>query len=298
MVSLPTLIAGGIRATSAVSPALGGALAYHAFFNAAPRMRVHPRDAATHEAARTGSLLVRGAEVTTYEWGAGERAVLLLHGWRARASQFAPLVRDLVAEGVRVVAFDAPAHGESGGKSSDMRDWLDAAEQLQAIHGPFTMTVGHSLGALAALTAARATVRPDAVVAIAGAATPATFIDEFVRELGLTPATRAQLERRFRARLQVGEADVFLRYDAAQHPLPDGVKLLVVHDRADRRMPDADSLRLHRAHGARSTLLRTEGFGHSRILFADAVLDAILTLLAASAPDAPRRAAFEDAGAR
>ncbi|GAT71787.1 alpha/beta hydrolase [Microbacterium hydrocarbonoxydans] len=284
MTSAPALIARGIRVASAVSPALGGALADRAFFSTAPRMRVHERDEATHDAATRSRLRIGPAEVATYAWGRGPRTVLLLHGWRGRASQFAPLVRELVAEGLTVVSFDAPAHGSSGGRRTDIRDWVAAAEALSQEHGRFDALIGHSFGGLAALAAARSAVPVPTVVTIAGAGTPAAFVGEFAREFRLSAPARAQMERRFLGHFGLAERDFLARYDAVRHPLPDDTRLLVVHDRADRRMPDADALRLHAAHEGRSRLLRTEGFGHSRILHADAVLDAVVAEL----QDAPR----------
>lgn len=278
MPSLPALIARSIRSTALVSPALAGTLAYRAFFSTTPRMPVRTADAPTHADARRDTVVVRGIDVTTYEWGRGDRTVLLLHGWRGRASQFGPLVRELVFEGFRVVSFDAPAHGASKGRHADVRDWVAAAEQLQAVHGPLAAIVGHSFGGFAALTAARSSVPVPAVAVIAGAAGPAAFITEFSRQLGLDRATTAHMTARFRRRLQVDETTIGARYDAAQHPLPFDTALLVVHDRADRRMPDDDSLRLHAAHGDRSRLLRVEGFGHTRVLSADATLDAVVAL--------------------
>ncbi|WP_337001362.1 alpha/beta hydrolase family protein [Microbacterium sp. LB12] len=279
MPSVPALLARSPHTAAAVSPTLAGDLAYRLFFTTSPRMAVRDVDAATHSDARRGHLTVRGTELVTYEWGSGSRTVLLLHGWRGRASQFAPLVRELVAEGFHVVAFDAPAHGSSRGRRTDIRDWVDAAEQLQAVHGAFVAIIGHSFGALAALTIARSTVPAPAVVAIAGAASPDAFLAEFARELHLDAPTTARLAERFRRRLGIDAATVSARYDAVAHPLPDGTALLVVHDRDDRRMPDSDSLRLHDAHGSRSRLLRTDGLGHTRVLSADATLDAVIALV-------------------
>lgn len=284
---LPALVARGIRIAAALSPALAGDLANRAFFVPGPRMPVAETDRHTHDAARRSSLQVRGSEVTAYEWGAGEHTVLLLHGWGGRASQFAPLVRELLAEGLRVVSFDAPAHGSSGGRRTDIRDWLDAAEQLQAREGRFHAIIGHSFGALAALTAARSTVPVPAVAAIAGAASPDAFVSQFSDGVGLDARGRSHMERRFHERLRLDAAGMSRRYDAARHPLPAGTELLVAHDRRDRRMPDADSLRLHAAHGDRSRMLRTDGEGHTRILRCDVVLDAVVELVTAE-----RRAAI------
>lgn len=279
MPSLPVLLARSVPAVARFSPRLAGDLAYRLFFSTTPRMPVRPVDAATHDDARRGSVRVRGIDVTTYEWGRGPRTVLLLHGWRGRASQFAPLVRELVAEGYRVVSFDAPAHGSSGGHGTDIRDWVAAAEETQRLHGRFDAIIGHSFGGLAALTAARSTVPTDAVVTIAGAAAPDAFLAQFARDLHLDAATTARLADRFRRRLGIDAAAVSERYDAGRDPLPDGTTLLVVHDRGDRRMPDTDARRLHAAHGDRSRLLRTDGLGHTKVLAADATLDAVVAVV-------------------
>ncbi|WP_282845789.1 alpha/beta fold hydrolase [Microbacterium oxydans] len=278
MPSVPAMLARSIHLAAAVSPTLAGDISYRLFFATSPRMSVSEADTPTHSDARRGRLTVRGREVVTYEWGTGSRTALLLHGWRGRASQFAPLVRELRGERFRVIAFDAPAQGSSSGRSTDIRDWIDAAEQPHTEHGSFAVIVGHSFEALAALTIARSTVPTPAVAAIAGAAAPDTFLAQFAADLDLDAATTDRLSERFRRRLGVNQATISARYDAVQHPLPDDTTLLVVHDRGDRRMPDHDSLRLHDAHGTRSHLVQTRGLGHTRVLSADATLDAVVAL--------------------
>lgn len=262
-----------------LSPRLAGDIAYRLFFSARPRMTVRTADAATHDAARRGSILVGDTVVATYAWGRGSRTVLLLHGWRGRASQFAPLVRELVSEGFRVVAFDAPAHGSSPGRHTDIRDWVEAAQELDRIHGPFSALVGHSFGGLAALTVARTSEAVPPVAVIAGAAAPDAFLAQFVRDLRLGAAAARRLRTRFHRRLGLDPASVTEGYDAAAHPLPADTALLLVHDRGDRRMSDSDTLRLHAAHRGRSRLLRTVGLGHTKVLSADPTLDAVVALV-------------------
>lgn len=287
MLATARLLAAGVRASGPILPALSARLALRLFFTTAPRMAVRDADLATHREARRERILLRGSEVVAYRWARGERTVLLLHGWQGRASQFAPLVRELVAEGFRVTSFDAPAHGASGGSDTDLRDWVEVASLLERTDGPFHAIVGHSFGGLAALTAARTSTPAPRVAVIAGAASPAAFLAEFSRTLRLSPAVAERFERRFAARFGLDAAGVAAAYDAARDPLPAETALLVAHDRADRRMPDADALRLHAAHGGRSTLLRTDGLGHNRILQADAVLDAVLDLARAGADPSP-----------
>ncbi|MFF3065912.1 alpha/beta fold hydrolase [Oerskovia sp. NPDC057915] len=275
MPTLHTLVGRTLRAVGTMSPTLAGRLALRSFFVTTPRTPVRDADVDTHHSALRTRLAVHGRELVVHEWGTGRETVLVLHGWRGRASQLAPLVRELVAEGFHVVSFDAPAHGDSPGARADIRDWVAAAESLERLHGPFRAIVGHSLGSLAALTVARTSVRTGRVAVVSGVGGPDAFLTEFARELHLDHATRTQLEARFHDRLGEDRASMAARYDAVAHPLPAGTELLVVHDRGDRRMPDHDALRLHAAHAGRSTMVRTSGSGHTSVLSADVALDAL-----------------------
>lgn len=268
-----------VRAASAVSPRLGARAAMAAFFSTAPRMAVRADDVPTHDAARRSMLAVGGRDIVVYRWGHGDDTVLLVHGWRGRASQFAPLVRELVHAGFHVVSFDAPAHGDSAGRRTDIRDWLAATEALQAAHGRFRAIVGHSFGGLAALTSARSGVTTATVATIAGAGTPAAFLAEFAATMDLGAATRVEFEAAFRRRFGEDEQSLARRFDAIAHPLAGGVDLLIAHDERDRQLPSVWSRRLFDAHGERARLVMTDGFGHVRILGSVPVLDATVGLV-------------------
>ena len=270
-----TLTVAAVRGADAVSPALAGRLAMPLFRQVRPALPLRPGDRAVHDHAERGTIAVRGRDIVTYTWGHGPETVLLVHGWRGRASQFGAIVRELRAEGLRVVAFDAPANGSSAGRRTDIRDYLAAIEVLQRKHGMFRVIVGHSFGALAAITAVREGTATGGVVAIAGMADARYLVDSFAARVGMRPASADVLARRFMNIIQPGIDEPFGRFDAVADPLPAEVPLLVVHDRGDREVAYDESLRLHEAHGDRSRLLVTEGAGHSRVLAADATLDAV-----------------------
>ncbi|WP_353827041.1 alpha/beta hydrolase family protein [Agromyces sp. SYSU T0242] len=264
-----------IRAAEPLSPSLAASAALPLFMRVGPRLPVRAADRAVHEAARRSVLRVRGRDVTAYEWGTGADTILLVHGWRGRASQFAPIVRELRAEGFRLVAFDAPANGDSTGRRTDIRDWLAAIQALQARDGRFHAVIGHSFGAVAARGAVHDGLAAGALVAIAGPADARFLVDSFSRRVGVGPATADALTSRFEQRIVPELADPWSRFDGVAVPLPERMPLLVVHDRGDREVPVGEGIRLHEAHGARSRLLLTEGAGHNRVLGADAALDAI-----------------------
>jgi len=289
-----TLAIAGLRAADRVSPAIAGRLALPLFRQVRPALPVRPGDRAVHEHAERGTIAVRGRDIVTYAWGHGPESVLLVHGWRGRASQFGPIVRELRAEGYRVVAFDAPANGESAGRHTDIRDYLAAIDELQRRHGMFRLIVGHSFGALAALTAVREGTAARSVVAIAGMADARYLVDSFAARVGLGTASADVLAREFTERVLPGVAEPYARFDAVADPLPASVPLLIVHDRGDREVAVGESLRLHEAHGERSRLVLTEGAGHSRVLGADATLDAVTAFATGGLAELDRMGLGED----
>jgi hypothetical protein len=270
------LIHSAFAAAQSLSPGVAARLALPLFRRVGPPLGVHPRERATHEAARRSTITVRGHRVVTYAWGRGEHPVLLVHGWRGRASQFAALVRELRSEGRSVVAFDAPANGDSAGRFTDVLDYSDAIRQLETRHGGFEAIVAHSFGLLSAVASVVEGADARRVVGIAGVAEPAHLIEQFGRMLRLSPESRLALRDRFERRVFPDNPGMVDRYSGVLNPLPAGVPLLLVHDRGDAIVSATQSERLHAAHDGRSTLLLTEGLGHRRILSADATLDAVL----------------------
>ncbi|MRX43667.1 alpha/beta fold hydrolase [Agromyces kandeliae] len=288
--ALATRVA-AIRAAELVSPEASAAAALPLFMHVGGRLPVRPADRAVHDAATRSTIRVRGRDLAAYEWGSGPDTILLVHGWRGRASQFAPIVRELRAEGFRLLAFEAPANGESAGRRTDIRDWLAAIDALQAREGRFHTIIGHSFGAMAARAALADGVAAGGLVAIAGPSRARFLIDVFTERIGARPSTADALAARFARRILPELADPWPRFDGAANPLPERMPLLVVHDRGDREVPASEGIRLHAAHGDRSRLVLTDGAGHNRVLGADATLDAV-TAFVTGGPDGVDRTAI------
>ncbi|MGN8553805.1 UNVERIFIED_CONTAM: alpha/beta hydrolase [Microbacterium sp. SLM126] len=273
-----------VRAAGRVSPRWGAAVALPLFARVSRPRPVHPDDRPTMERARRSRIRVpgldrRGVDLAVYEWGRGTNVVLLAHGWNGRASQFATLVRELVSADWRVVAFDAPGHGESPGRGTYLIDWTDALAALQRRHGRIHAMVGHSFGGLATLIAAADGVQVDRVVTIAAPGDADLLLSQFQMMLGYDGPTAAALRKRFAARYFPGEADPFARLSPLQRALPPSVPLLAVHDEEDRVVPVGELGRIVAAHPT-ARVVNTTGFGHNRVLTADPVLDAVVEFLA------------------
>lgn len=269
-----------VRAVGALSPRAGAAVAMPLFAYVAKPRPVHDDDDATMRRARRRTVRIpgvdrRGVDVVTYEWGRGSRTIVLSHGWNGRASQLSRLVRELVAEEYRVVAFDAPAHGASAGRRTYLVDWLDVFAALQESHGRFDAMVGHSFGGLASLVGVAGGIAAERVVTVAAPADADLLLIQFQSMLRYPDAVSERLREAFANRYFPGEADPFAWLSSVRRPLPAGVPLLVAHDAGDRMVPFREAERIVAANpGARQ--LTTTGLGHNRVLAADVVLDAVL----------------------
>ena len=285
-----SLAGAGVRAAGSVSPRWGAAAAMPLFARVDRPRPVRPGDLPTMTRSRRSVVRIpgvagSGVDVVVYEWGAGNRTVVLAHGWDGRASQFATLVRELIAEGYRVVAFDAPAHGDSAGRHTYLVDWRDVFAALQERYGRFEAVVGHSFGGLAALVSVAGGIDSERVITVAAPAAAETLLTQFQSMLRYSDRISEALGQLFARKYFPGDADPFAWLSAVRRPL-SGTPLLVIHDEADRRVPFAEAPRIVAANPG-SRLLSTTGFGHNRILAADPFLDAVVEFVTEPVPSSP-----------
>ncbi|MFC8172680.1 alpha/beta fold hydrolase [Streptomyces sp. NPDC057325] len=255
-----------LNTAARVAPGPAGRLAFHLFVRPLGRARPKPEERAIMAAARVGRLRVRGKDVVTYAWGDGRRPVLLVHGWSSRASRFGALAEALLARGYSPVAFDAPGHGDSPGRASNIVEYREVIRELHARHGDFDAVVAHSFGVLASLFALRDGVRTARFAGLGAVGSFAFLTEGFRDRLGVDErvvrALRAHVERR----VAPGEPGIWHRFEADHAPERLGAPLLLLHDEDDDMVPPAQSRLLVRAHGDRARLVVTRGLGHRRIL--------------------------------
>ncbi|WP_293694504.1 alpha/beta hydrolase [uncultured Agrococcus sp.] len=272
-----------VRALDRISPRLAATMTYPTFIRVGARRPVREEERATHEQASRSVIDVGRRRVVTYQWGSGPKTVLLVHGWRGRASQFAALVRELTYEGYRVVAFDAPGCGESPGRRTNIGDYYAAVAELADLEPePFHAIVSHSVGSLAALAVTSEHAATRRLVAVSAITRFRYLSEKFARIAGLSESARGVLEARYGRRLRNSAPDVYNRFDFTAAGLPNDLRLSFIHDRKDRWAEIDEVRRLVAMHGGAPKLMETEGFGHSRTLSADATLDAVLAAVSDS----------------
>ena len=152
-----------------------------------PRRVSGPWPVAIREHTRTRRLKSGSVELAVYEWGRGP-AVMLVHGWGSNATHLARLVQPLRSAGFRVIAFDAPAHGRSTGRSTDMVAYAQAVALVAREAGPLHAVIGHSFGAAMAMYAARDWgLSASRLVLVSSFNDCNWFLEMFAQHVGLTP---------------------------------------------------------------------------------------------------------------
>ncbi|WP_350281745.1 alpha/beta hydrolase [Kribbella sp. HUAS MG21] len=254
-----------------LSPRLSGQLAFKLWRRPLARGQVRPDEQSVHEAARVEIV----DNVTTYAWGDGKRPVLLVHGWRSRASRFAGLVTRLLELGYSPVSYDAPAHGDSEGEVVSILGHQRIIRALEERHGPFDGVIAHSLGALFALYAVREGVAAQRLVMISGVAEFGYLADAFCAQLGLGPKINRELRRQIERRYFDSDDQIWTRFSAATGK----VELLVIHNDEDDIVDPRQAQVLLRSYGERAHFLPTTGLGHRRILSDPAVITEAVAFL-------------------
>jgi pimeloyl-ACP methyl ester carboxylesterase len=198
-----------------------------------------------------------GGDLAVWHWGSGPR-VLLVHGWGGHAGRLTAFVQPLLEAGFGVVAFDAPAHGISGGRLATLPDFTRSVELVAGVVAPVAL-VGHSMGAAACALAVRGGLSVRAVVLLAPPADPEVYTSRFARYLRLSACAADSMKERLERRYGV-------KFPSLRLPAgPPGVPALVVHDRRDKRVPVRDGIAICRSW-PKARLLLTSGLGHHRIL--------------------------------
>jgi pimeloyl-ACP methyl ester carboxylesterase len=236
-------------------------------------------------AGRPFRLEVDGHAVAGETFGEGP-AVYLVHGWGGRRGQLDPLVDPLVEAGYRVVAFDAPSHGDSdpgpaGPGRGTILEFTAALAAVVAANGPAHAVVAHSLGTTAAAYAVAQGLPVGRLAFISAMADPLAYTRVLAGRLGFGERIRTRLVRRVERRvaMPMSAFDVPAMARRVATPPP----LLLVHDRQDAETSWSDSAAIAQAWpGAR--LISTAGLGHRRILRAPAVVAEVVGFVAAPAP--------------
>ncbi len=256
---------------------------------------------ARHPRPRREAAIIDGGEpvripygmnsIHAWSWGSGP-VILLVHGWEGRGSQLGAFVDPLVRAGFRVVAFDAPAHGDSGGDQASLFTFVDAVHTVARAVGGVDTAIAHSMGGAAVLTALNSGLEMKRVVFLAPA-DASQAIGRFASTVGMPRVVQERLEEIVETRHGAPIDTIRGETLAAELDIP----ALVFHDETDRFVPFSDSVSISGAWPG-AVLRPTQGLGHHRILRDPKVVAATVEFIApgAEVQDAIAKLASDELG--
>lgn len=214
----------------------------------------------------------RGA---AWSWGEGP-LVVLVHGWSGCAAQMAPLAAGIARAGFQAVAIDVHAHGRSPGRRAHWKHFLaDIASVAPSLGKEAYAYVGHSAGGLCAMAARRLRrIRAERYVCVCAPSYPFPPIERIKVRLGPSAGVLARY-RRFIAR----------QFETTWEALEDGyawagagTNLLLFYEKNDRFLSHTEGDRIL-SFCPEARLVKSEGYGHQRVLSAPELATAVLEFL-------------------
>jgi pimeloyl-ACP methyl ester carboxylesterase len=206
-----------------------------------------------------------------------ERKALIIHGYESSVINFDRYVKLLIKKGYEVLAFDAPAHGRSGGKQINAPLYKEMIKQIHKLYGPVQSYMAHSFGGLAVCLALEeiSHTKDYRVALVAPAAETTTAIDSFFKFLQLDPAIRPEFERLIIKKGGVS-SDWFSINRALKHIR---ARVLWFQDEEDDITPISDVLKVKEQNYHNVEFVFTKGLGHRRIYRDNKVVKSIVEFL-------------------
>ncbi|MGQ0740278.1 MAG: alpha/beta hydrolase [Bacteroidota bacterium] len=243
-----------------------------------PQKRNLKRPPKVFEQAEKLSTRVDGIIVTGWRWNhpAG-RKVLIIHGFESSAANFDRYIKPLAQKGYEVLAFDAPAHGRSGGEKITAPLYKKTIQEINRQFGPVQSYMAHSFGGLAVSLALEEINHTNdyRLVLIAPATETVTAIDTFFDFLKLDPALRPEFDNIITQKGGVSPA----WYSIGRALKHIRAKVLWFHDEEDDVTPISDVLKVKAQNYPDTGFVFTKGLGHRRIYRDNKVTKAIIDFL-------------------
>jgi pimeloyl-ACP methyl ester carboxylesterase len=249
------LLRSAFGAMSAIAPGLTAHIGYRLLAKP-PRASERRWQRELRERAHASGLNFAGGQIALYEWG----------------NQTDPTV--LVMAGYRVVSFDAPAHGASSGRQTDLIQFAGAVHAVAQHIGPIHTLMAHSFGVAMALFARRDWgVEAQRQVYFSCFDHCTWITNTFAQYVGVSATVVERMQQmmvdRHGGRFTWNQLSVVEMLRRTKQPT------LLVHDQDDGEIPFQHSVVLHRVM-PQSELHATSGLGHHRLLGNASVINRVV----------------------
>ncbi|MBO9620100.1 MAG: alpha/beta fold hydrolase [Niabella sp.] len=233
------------------------------------------------QTAETLQLTCNGTPLRGYRWNKGaSKKLLIAHGFRSHTQRFDHLIPPLIKRGYEIIAFDAPAHGLSGGKQINAIDYTDTIQVVTGVYGPFDAYLAHSFGGLAVVLSVAAQPQNEnkKIVLFAPATDAQALANTFLKAMAVTDPFIQKHFYNNVTRLSDGKA---LNWFSMERCLPlIKSQILWIQDAADPVIPVQEAVAIRKRQHPNIEFVFTDGLGHSGIYRDAALLNKVYAFLA------------------
>ncbi len=197
--------------------------------------------------------------IARYEWGYGNKIIVLVHGWKSHTARWKPLIESLDPSVYKIIAVDAPSQGFSSGAQLNIPKYGEVLNHILLPHRKIHAVIGHSLGAMAVLHTFYEydLPYPQKVILLATASRLTEFMKGFQKMTGFKKELIEAMDLVIKKKFGVGMA----YFDILKYA--QGIRLtsLIIHDTSDRISSYKHAVELSmKLEG--SQLILTEGLNH------------------------------------
>ncbi|KAA3658216.1 MAG: alpha/beta fold hydrolase [Chloroflexi bacterium] len=266
----------GFRFLTALAPELAGKVAFNLFLT--PRRRaVSKKSRPIFNEAKHVTIPHGSRQLAAYVWGNEGPTILLVHGWESDASRMRGFIRPLRQQGFRVIAFDAPAHGNSTGKQTNLVDYSGSIHSVVQKLGPVDGIVAHSFGAATTMLmlSRSPNIGVKCVVTIGSPSNPSKMVQIWTSALALKRPIVDRMMQRIVDRVGVPFESLVVETAVSHLTIPG----LIFHDKNDSIVPYTEGVAIARSWQS-AELVATEGLDHRGALYNSKIINQITLFLA------------------
>jgi esterase/lipase len=217
-------------------------------------------------------------QLVGYRWNHPQiKKALILHGFSSTVKKFDHFVMPLVKKGYEVIAFDAPAHGDSSGKTINVYQYRDTIQEVYERFGPVHSFIAHSFGglALSLFMEEQPYQENKKLVLIAPLTETESALNSFAAILNIDEDVKEEMRKIMFEKSGRTTDQISVRYAAQKIK----AELLWIHDEDDDVTPWADAEKIQLDNHLNFQFMLTKGLGHRRIYRDNKVKKAIMEFL-------------------
>ncbi|WP_108808403.1 alpha/beta hydrolase [Aquimarina spinulae] len=225
------------------------------------------------EEAEDEMVLIDTIYIQTYRWSSMGETILLVHGWESNTHRWKVLIQKLHKKGFNVIAFDAPAHGNSTGKILNVPLYTKCLQKIVELYRPNHM-IGHSVGGMTTIfhQYTYPNKEIEKLIVLAPPSELSRIMKGYQEILKLSPKFMKALNQYFKEK----HGFYFEEFSMTSFAKNLALNGLLIHDKNDDIAPYSEAEGISK-NWNNALFITTEDYGHS--LFFDEVDNMIIDFL-------------------